>query len=779
MLRSFWLSWVAFGLVLAPATGVHAQLPVANPVELGFDAERLARIEPEIAKALDERRMPGCVVAIGRHGQLAWLRAYGNKRLQPEAEPMTVDTVFDMASITKPVATATSIMLLVERGQLRLRDKVAEILPEFAPHGKDAITIHHLLTHTSGLIADNALADYLDGPERAWERVCGLELRNPPGERFIYSDVGFIVLAQLVSKLTGQNVHQYSQAHIFEPLQMRETGYLPGDDLKRRAAPTEQRDGAWMQGEVHDPRAYALGGVAGHAGLFSTAADLALYAQMMLQGGELGGKRILGPATIAAMTAPQQVPGGVRGLGWDKKSAFSSNRGETLTGSAFGHGGFTGTVLWIDPELDLFFIFLSNRVHPEGKGLVNPLAGRLGTMIAAAIVDTPARASSAAAEPQAALHPVRTGIDVLRQEGFASLRGRRVGLITNHTGLAADGTSTIQLLRSAEGVELVALFSPEHGIEGKLDVPKIDDTVDPTSGLKVHSLYGASRKPSVESLSDVDTLVFDIQDIGTRFYTYVSTMGLAMEAAAETGKRFVVLDRPNPINGVQVAGPVLDAGRESFVGFHRIPVRHGMTSGELAGMIRSERGWDVDLHVVTMQGWQRGDFFDATALPWVNTSPNMRSVHAALLYPGVGLLETTNLSVGRGTDTPFELFGAPWIDPLSLAQTLNEAGLPGVRFMPIWFTPSDSVFKGERCGGCRISVTAREAVEPLRIGFTIARALRVAYPDLWQVERYDRLLGNQSVLAAVKEAQAVEAIIAGYDEGLREFLERRKRFLLY
>ena len=410
-----------------------------------------------------------------------------------------------------------------------------------------------------------------------------------------------------------------------------------------------------MQGEVHDPRAFRLGGVAGHAGLFSTAEDLALFAQMMLEHGRADGKQILAWRTVDVMTADYPVSSGVRGLGWDKRTGYSSNRGDLMTQQAFGHGGFTGTSMWIDPGLDLFVIFLSNRVHPDGKGAVNRLAGRIGS-IAAAAIESPGESSTLA--PHTGVEQVLCGIDVLQRDKFRQLDGKRAGLITNQTGINADGVTTARLLHDAPNVQLVALFSPEHGLQGKLDIPEIKDDQDTVTGLRVFSLYGKTRRPTAEDLRGIDTLVFDIQDIGTRFYTYISTMGYAMEMAAQQHLTFVVLDRPNPINGVDVGGPVLDEGQQSFVGYHPIPVRHGMTVGELAELFRHELKLPVDLHVVTMEGWRRADYFDRTGLLWVNPSPNMRSLNEAFLYPGIGLLETTNLSVGRGTDTPFEVLGA-------------------------------------------------------------------------------------------------------------------------
>jgi uncharacterized protein YbbC (DUF1343 family)/CubicO group peptidase (beta-lactamase class C family) len=771
-----------------------AGLPHASPESVGMSGEALARIDAIVADGIAEKRMPGCVVAIGRRGKIVLLKAYGNKQVEPAERPMTTDTVFDMASITKPVATATSIMLLVERGQLKLGQRVASIFPEFAANGKDEITIFDLLTHQSGLLPDNAVRDYEAGREAALRNICALKLQAPTGTRFIYSDVNFITLGEIIRHITGQSVHEFSRDNIFRPLGMKETGYVPGPDLQARAAPTEQRDGQWIQGAVHDPRAYLLDGIAGHAGLFSTAEDLAIYAQMMLGGGQYEGLRVLGPATVATMTRGYKILGGgrssmegvppnppiyLRGLGWDKRSGYSINRGELMSDAAFGHGGFTGTVLWIDPELELFVIFLSNRVHPNGKGLVNPLAGRIGTVAAGAIRDEGSHRQTDGQAGRPPYGPVLTGIDVLERDNFRQLAGRKIGLITNHTGKSRDGATTIKLLHEAKNVELVALFSPEHGFEGKLDVSKIGDTRDAATGLKVYSLYGETRRPTAEMLSGLDTLVFDIQDIGARFYTYVSTMGEAMRACAEHGKRFVVLDRPNPIGGLAVAGPLLDAGRESFVGWHRLPVRHGMTIGELAQLFNDELKLKLDLDVIACVGWQRGNAFDATGLTWINPSPNMRNLTQAFLYPGIGLLETTNLSVGRGTDAPFETIGAPWLDGQRLAAALNARQLPGARFVPIEFTPASSKFAGERCGGVNIVITDRNRFEPLATGFEIASQLHRLYPSDWQTKGYDRLLGNRATLEALLAGKSGEEIEEIARQGVNDFLRRRQKYLLY
>jgi uncharacterized protein YbbC (DUF1343 family) len=354
----------------------------------------------------------------------------------------------------------------------------------------------------------------------------------------------------------------------------------------------------------------------------------------------------------------------------------------------------------------------------------------------------------------------------------------RVGLITNHTGRDRGGRQTIDILREAPGVKLTKLFSPEHGIRGALD-DKVSDSTDEKTGLPVYSLYGETRRPKPEHLKDLDALVFDIQDIGARFYTYISTMGYAMEEAAKARIPLYVLDRPNPINGDAVEGPIADADRLSFISYHTIPVRHGMTVGELAQLFNEERKIGCDLRVVKLVNWRRGMWLDATGQSWVNPSPNMRSLTEATLYPGIGLLETTNLSVGRGTDTPFELIGAPWLDGQKLAAYLNARGLPGVRFMPTRFTPRASVFKEKECGGVNVIVTDRARFRPVRVGLEIAVALRRLYPQDWKVDDYHRLLNNADTLERIKRADAPEEIERAWQTRLAEFRRTRARVLIY
>lgn len=757
-----------------------AHLPTASPDTVGLEGSHLQVIPNLVQQEIEAGNLPGAVVLIGRRGVVAYCEAFGHCQVEPTPEAMTVDTIFDMASITKPVATATSVMVLVQRGKVRLRDPVARYIPEFAANGKGEITVEQLLTHQGGLVPDNALADYQQGIDKAWQNIWALKPVHGIGKKFVYTDVGFLVLGELVHRVSGKTVAEFAAENIFRPTGMVDTGYQPRASLRSRIAPTEKQNDKWLRGEVHDPRASLLDGVAGHAGLFSTAHDLALYANMMLRRESPEGTSALNPASIREMTRARDVAGQERGLGWDMRSKYSSNRGELYSRSAFGHGGFTGTAMWIDPELDLFVVFLSSRLHPDGKGSVNDLAGRIGTVAAGAIVGpNPQAKDSTARIATETGPPVLHGIDVLVREKFEQLAGRRVGLITNHTGLDSQGRRTLDLLHEADNLELVSLFSPEHGLQGKLDQPNITDTREEKTNLPVYSLYGESRRPAAEQLKDIDTLVFDIQDIGARFYTYISTMGHAMHAAAEHDLKFVVLDRPNPIGGDLVEGPILDPGLESFVGYHPIAVRHGMTIGELAMMFREELELDLDLEIVKVENWQREDYWDRTGLVWTNPSPNMRSLAEAVLYPGIGLMETTNVSVGRGTDTPFEVLGAPWIDGVQLAAELNGQNLPGVRFVPIRFTPDTSKHADKQCSGVNITVVDRSVFLPVKTGLAVAATVRDLYPDDWEMKRFNRLLCDQQVFDAIANGTPLPEIIKGYREEHQEFLKRRSKFLIY
>ena len=811
------------------ANALAAPLPVVPPARVSMSAERLAFIDAAVAESIGRKELPGAVVLVARRGRVVWRKAYGARAVVPAREEMSVDTVFDLASLTKVVATATSVMILVERGKLRLADPVSRYIPELKGEGRERVTVEQLLTHRSGYAPDFDLSEQWEGHEAMLKRLYAEPLRSAPGARFVYSDINFITLGEIVERVSGEPLDTFARRNIFEPLGMTDTGFRRIGSASgisvRRVAPTESVRGMksylggagasdpsgarMLRGEVHDPTSNRMGGVAGHAGLFSTADDLAVFCQMMLNGGEYGGVRILSPLGVAEMTRPRQVTedGGARGLGWDVNTSFSSNRGDIFPAGSFGHTGFTGTSLWIDPASETFVVFLSNRVHPDGKGDVSPLRGRVANVVAGAVTDvavtaraqleqsqyvgdmlaglakfTASVAEARRTEESGVMTPeqaeVLNGIDVLARDGFKELQGLRVGLITNHTGRDRAGRQTIDVLRDAPGVKLTALFSPEHGIRGQAD-EKVSDSKDEKTGLPVYSLYGESRRPKPEQLKEVDALVFDIQDIGARFYTYMSTLGYVLEEAAKARIPVFVLDRPNPIGGVEVEGPVADADKLSFTAYHRIPVRHGMTMGELARLFNEQRQIGCDLRVVRMENWRRGMWLDATGQTWVNPSPNMRSLTEATLYPGVGLLETTNVSVGRGTDTPFELVGAPWLDGGKFATYLNGRNLPGVRFVPVRFTPRASVFKEQECGGVNLVVTDRARFRPVRAGLEMAVALRRLYPNDWKVEDYKRLLVNEETLERVRRADEPESIERAWQPALAEFRRARARALLY
>src|ERR1019366_5551610 len=528
--------------------------------------------------------------------------------------------------------------------------------------------------------------------------ACTFKVGGPPATRYVYSDINFILLGELVHRLSGKMLSDYARENIFLPIGMKESMFQPPASLVPRIAPTERwpvKTGPPLRGAVHDPTARNMGGVAGHAGLFSTADDLARFCQMMLNGGELDGVRLFSPLTVAKFTEPQTPPDQpiLRGLGWDIDSPYSGNRGELFPIGSYGHTGFTGTSIWIDPCTKSYVILLANSVHPEARPALTPLRGKVATIVAAAlgigaqgvtVTGYNETLAGAGARRQIGRNGATlTGLDVLVARKFQPLQGKRVGLITNQTGVDRLGRRNVDLMRAA-GVEVAALFSPEHGIEGREDRPDLPDTTDARSGIKVFSLYGKTLRPTPEMLRGIDALVFDIQDIGARFYNYATTMAYAMEAAAKAGVPFYVLDRPNPITGTHVEGPLLDAANQSFVGyFPGLPVRHGMTIGELARLFNGENKIGAALTVIPMEDWNRGDWFDETGLPWIDPSPNMRSLNAATLYPGLCLLEySKGYSVGRGTDSPFEQIGADFIGGRELAAYLNHREVPGVRVYP-------------------------------------------------------------------------------------------------
>jgi uncharacterized protein YbbC (DUF1343 family)/CubicO group peptidase (beta-lactamase class C family) len=773
--------------------------------------EWTAAVDTAVRDAIAAGHLPGAVVLVGQGDRILYRKALGLRAVTPRDEPMTVDTIFDLASLTKVLATTPAILALADDGRLDLDAPVTRYLRELPASTYREVTLRRLLLHSAGVPNP-------PDPRSRSESIAGLlpvivraGLDFTPGTGFTYSDTGFILLGEVVRRVSGRPLDQFARLRFYEPLGMTRTGFNPPLTWRSRVAPTQfGRGGHLLRGEVHDGHARALGGVAGHAGLFGTADDVARFCRMVLDGGVFARRRYLAADTVRAMLTPEVVGEATRGLGWDMASPYAWTLGSFFPMGSVGHTGYTGTAIWMDPPSRTYLILLTNRVHPYGQGQIAGLRRRVAAAVGAALFGggepppTPAPAPGGedpdAAPAAAGLLPtlasdgsegrlpdpqapeptlVGTGLDRLVDERFATLAGRRVGLLTNQTGVNARGRRGVDLLASAPGVQLRALFSPEHGLGGKLDEP-VPNGKDEATGLPVWSLYGPTRRPSPAMLAGIDTLVVDLQDVGVRYYTYLTTLVYVLETAARLGLRVVVLDRPDPITGTYVEGPLMDPDLRSFTAPHTIPVRSGLTTGEFARLVAGERGIPVELTVVALKGWRRTRWFDQLGLPWVNPSPNIRSPRQALLYAGVGLLESTNLSVGRGTDSPFELVGAAWIDdPGGVADRANALGLPGIRFEPVRFTPASSEYAGQTIGGIRLVVTDRDLLRPVRMALGLAQVLRERYPGEFRPAAIQDLLVNREAMWTFLRRDPVDRLWRWLDADEATFRARREPYLLY
>jgi uncharacterized protein YbbC (DUF1343 family)/CubicO group peptidase (beta-lactamase class C family) len=779
-------------------------------------APDFAGIDEAMRDAITSGEIPGVVVLVGRGGDVLYHRALGWRAVVPEPATMARDTVFDIASLTKPLGTTLAVMSLVERGKITLNAPLGSYLKEFKGHAFEHVTIRRLLTHSAGFPAIPANGSLAGGFPQAARALARKPLEYAPGSGFQYSDTGFILLGEVVRRVSGDRLDRYLDRAVFKPLGLRDTAFVPGQRLHDRIAPTEYHNGALLQGVVHDPRARVLDGVAGHAGIFSTAADLARVCRMLVQGGELEGRRVLKASTVQLMWQPDGDGG--RALGWDIASGYARPMAPFFPPGSVGHTGFTGTAVWIDPPSRTYMIVLTNRVHPNGGGAarIRELRSRVAAAVGAALFsgagtviatrggaadgdEVPAPGSSAATRPAAlpgegAAAPVRlviaapsgsrtpavvrTGLDMVVAQGFGQFLGHTVGLVTNQTGIDAQGRRAIDLFAAAPGLRLGAIFSPEHGITGLVDAD-VPHGRDPVTGRAIWSLYGPTRRPTPEMLRGLSVIVFDIQDVGARYYTYLTTLMYVMEEAGRRGIPVVVLDRPNPINGRVVEGPVMDPDLKSFTAPHTLPVRTGLTMGEFGRLVAAERRIPVALTVIPVAGWDRSRWFDETGLPWANPSPNIRSVTQALLYSGIGLLEATNLSVGRGTESPFEVVGAPWIEPVGLADSLNRLGLPGVRFEPVQFTPSENVYARTACGGIRVQVTDRETIRPVTVALALARMLRSRHRDQFRPEGIQNLLVHRPTMWSFLRGDTLDRVLSWAEMDRVSFLNRRASYLLY
>lgn len=772
-----------------------------------------SNIDRIVNHAIASHLIPGAVVLVGHDGHVVFEKAYGNRATIPTPVPMTEDTIFDMASITKVTATTTAAMQLYQEGRFRLNDPVAKYLPEFAANGKGSITIRQVMTHYSGLPPDLDLSKPWSGKQTGYDMAFAVKPDRPPGTKWVYSDINFIIMGALVEKLSGMPLDEYVLKNVFLPMGMEHTRFLPPASWKSQIAPTMYDENHHMlQGVVNDPTSRRMGGVVGHAGLFSTAGDMSIFAQNLLD--LLAGrpsKFPLNRLTAEKMTTPEQPPTGLalRGLGWDIESPYSGNRGELFPVGGFGHTGWTGTDIWMDPWSDSYVILLSNRTYPDQRPNIIPTEAKVANAAAEALnIQIPEWGNELARvtgynESASGMRKwpsrngnVQTGIDVLEQENFAPLAdlekkhgGKlRVGILSNQTGTDSHGRRTIDVLvHDAEakvpGLKVTTLFSPEHGITGKMDTTHISGSTDPTTGLPVVSMYGATsaeRHPPMDKMRQLDAVVIDLRDAGVRFYTYETAVAYFLQAAAHTGTDIVILDRPDPINGSFVQGPVSDIGHSSYTGFMPLPARHGMTMGELARYFNGEGHIGAPLTVIAMKGWQRGDWYDSTGLLWVNPSPNLHTLDQATIYSGLGLIESSNISVGRGTDTPFGWIGAPWINATQLGEALNKRMIPGVRFVPVEFTPSAPyIYAGQVCQGVQFVITNRNVLNVPEVAIEIASMLYKLYPTQYHIDKIEALLVNQKTLEAIKNHEDPQSIADGWREGIDQYKQRRKAYLIY
>ncbi len=1008
-------------LLCLPASGStpkrkHKAAKKQTPAHTIPSAAGFAEISALMNQGIAEHRLPGAVVVVGNSGRIVFHQAFGNRKADNEpalngqpspAEPMTEDTIFDMASLTKDLATATAIMQLYDAGKIAsFDDPIAKYLPEFlappttpsanttasgsgssanttptpngsptAPSAEGApiyqpgaqpqvhpaanqraegpaysaaqaaraqVTIRMLLTHYSGETEDISIRDPwgLATPDKleGIHRALTTPLKSAPGATFRYSDINFILLGALIEKLSGQTEDAFVLEHIYRPLGMTDTRYLPFDkacgphttsgaaivwsplpanthiltkcaddtwstSLLPRIAPTTHDDegnaetnphfNQLTRGSVHDPTTRRMGGVAGHAGVFSTAHDVSLFAQALLD--RLAGRPSNFPvkqSTLLLMTSPQQ-PGhtptqlseanaadqaaiiagtkpsapllapaypaikdvSLRGFGWDIDTGFSKPRGAIFPIGSFGHTGFTGTTLWMDPGSNSYVVLLSNAGHPRGNPPISNLRGAVATAAACALHLYPERQHGMVccpghpfcpmmgAEPTTTstttpspYPPTLTGIDVLEKENFAPLatiaarhdNHLRLGIFTNQAGIDRNRRRTVDILatdlpRAVPSAQVTALFSPEHGLAALVDSENVPSETDAATGLHVTGLYGAKpadRHPTHDMLKDLDAVVIDLQDAGVHFWTYEAAMGYFLEASAKEKNDFhhivdiVILDRPNLVGGIAVQGPVSDPGIETYTNYTSLPSRHGMTFGELARYFNqfkldaASNKTDAPLTIVRMQNWTRDQYFASTGLPWINPSPNLRDPVAAILYPGIGLIEFANISVGRGTAEPFHIIGAgapttsnlssrperssgerpavpatAWFKATEVAAALTARHIPGITFTPTSVSIADDAnkypFHGQTIEAIRFTVTDPAALDTPELGMEILTTLHHLYPAQFNFERANRLFDNRATLAGLQRGDDPRTIAAAWQPALDRFKADRAKCLLY
>ena len=793
---SRWLGVLAgiAGLLAAASPAIFAQ----NSRAPAADA-RIPGIDAAVDAAIKASQTPGAVVLVGQGDRVLHFQAYGVKASVPAREAMTLDTVFDLASLTKVIATTTSVMTLVEQGRVRLNDPVSTYVPGFERYGKGGVTVGHLMAHVSGLRPDLDLAEPWRGYDTAIELARDEVLTSPPGDRFVYSDINFLLLGEIVRVVSGERLDVYARSVVFAPLGMRDTGFLPAESLRSadRTDRTVPRDGrlalqaagrraaSWRRPRSDRPQdGWRRGSrrlVRDRAGHRAIRADVDRRRHSRRRPGSCPGH--CRPDDLARH--PARDEGRARpGLGHRHArtrhcaaSCFRLARSAIPASPARASGSI--------PASSGYVIIMASRLYPDGGGDMTPLRARVATIAAAAMTDlssaprpaTPVLTTGTVSAPAPAA-PILTGIDVLARDQFAPLKGRKVGLLTNHTGIDRQGTSTIDVLRKGLGAGLVALFSPEHGIRGTRDDEHVESDKDATTGLIIHSLYGEHRRPTDDMLRGIDTIVVDLADVGARFYTYYLTMAWVMEEAAARKIAVMVLDRPNPINGWQIEGPVPPASTD-FLGYHPMPVRHGLTMGELARLFNGERMMGVDLTVIAGRG--------------LGARRVVRSDRAAVGEP---LAEHAEPEPGHAVsggrrDRVLEHFGWPRHRPALRADrcAVDRRRAPGRGaewaqvarhpVLPCEFTPASSKYANQSCQGVFMIVTDHAALQPVRVGLEIAGALARLFGDAYQIENTDRLLGSRDSLERVLRGEDPAVVAASWAAGEARWRQTRAKYLLY
>jgi len=782
----------ALGTLWGPASAMTSPLDPAR-ADSPWPAFHTAPLEAALRAQIEAQALPGVVVLVGDAGGVRWRWAAGERARRPAPEPMTADTVFDLASLTKVVATTTAVLQLIERGALRADDPVARHWSAFAQAGKHNVTVAQVLAHSSGLPAGWPDRRRPRSAAALWHALASMALRQPPGQTREYSDLGFLALGRVVEHVSGLTLDTYTRRHITNPLGLQDTGFAPDRRHASRIAPTEVLgDGHLLRGQAHDPLARTLGGVAGHAGLFGTADDLGRFARSLL--GLPDVPALLQPDTVRGLLVPQPPVATApwRGAGWLLQPPLTPTRDDLLPTGTLHHTGYTGTALWIDVLQQRYIVLLSHRVHPDGRGDARPARRQVAALLSSTGPTRPPGAWAQALgptvmPPRPAPAPadgprVLTGIDRWRERNFAELQGQRVGLVTHLAAVDRQGWRTLDRLRWAPGVHLRRIFTPEHGLFRDIDGPVASGT-EPGSGLPLVSLYGAQRQPTPAQLADLDAIVVDLQDVGVRFFTYIATLGLVLDAARPRQLPVFVIDRPNPLGGVRIGGPVLEPQRRSFTGPASLAMVHGMTFGEialwLAQDLRERTGSAPPVHVLDMQGWQRAWTFAQTGLDWVPPSPNLRTLQALALYPGTAWVEGTPVSVGRGTPEPFERVGAPWIDGHRLADDLNARHLAGLHFEPLRFQPTFGPGQGQDCGGVRIVARAPAEVDACAFGLHLVDSLWRGWPQAFPIDRTLDLIGDRATVDALKARTPPGDIIARWSQDQADFRARRASTLRY